>query len=81
MSNITKHSAIQMALLLNAPGELRTYLVCLLNSAYGQDIILDLETLCHRLESISTNDDSENLVALLHYMFCLRIDNLDVKPS
>lgn len=81
MSNITKQSAIQTALLLNAPGDLRTYLVCLLNKAYNQDVELELETLCHRLESISTNDDRENLVALLHYMFCLRIDNLDVKLS
>lgn len=81
MNDITKQSAIQMALLLNAPGDLRTYLVCVVNKAYNQNIILDLQTLCHRLESISKNDNGENLVALLHYMLCLRLENLDIKST
>lgn len=79
MSNITKQSALQMALLLNAPGELRTYLVCLLNRAYNNDNSLDLESLCRRLEIISKDDDRQELIALLHYIFCLRIENMDTR--
>ena len=79
MSSISKQSAIKTALLLNAPGEFRTYLVCLLNRAYDQRYIMDLDHLCLKLESISKNDDDQNLIALLHYITCLRIENIDTK--
>lgn len=81
MQTITKHSAIQMALLLNAPGELRTYLVSIVNQAYGSKCSLDLETLVQRLELISKEHDGENLIALLHYIFCMRVENIDIGPN
>lgn len=77
MTCITKHNAIETALLLNASGEFRTYLVGIINKAYAEYTLLPLDVFCRRLEEISKNDKSELLVALLHYMTCMRIETLN----
>jgi hypothetical protein len=77
MSIITKQSAIEMALLLNAPGDLRAYLVCSINRVFERNKSLELEKVCRRLETLCRDDDNHKLTALLHYMVCLRLENIN----
>lgn len=81
MKHVSKQSSLEMALLLNVPGELRTYLVCLINRAYGNDVILESSELINRLEFLSKNDRSNFLVALLHYITCLSLESIELKQT
>jgi len=76
MTCITKHLALETALLLNASGEFRTYLVKTINRAYAEYTLLPVEELCQRLDKVSKNDNSELLAELLHYMTCMRIESM-----
>jgi hypothetical protein len=77
MNRITKHTAIETALLLNSDGSLRTHLVGLVNKAFANNTQLEMDTLCRRLETLSKDASGEVLVALLHYMTCMRVENID----
>ena len=76
---ITKQNALEMALLLNASGEMRSYLVGIINRAFGEKTQLELNGLCYRLEYLAKNDSAESLTGLLHYILCLRLEFVDPK--
>ena len=70
---VDKHSAIQFALLLNADGETRTYLVSVIQGAYQDKLWLSMDDLCNRLRELSKDHDPEKILDVLHYSLCLRL--------
>jgi hypothetical protein len=80
MSNyVEKAIAIEVALLLNASGQDRTFIVELINEAYGNKHILRLDLLGHQLKFLALAKAKEKQEDVSHFMTCLRLECLSLR--
>lgn len=74
MAHVSKHQSLEVAILLNSHGELREWLILLLQHAYQNQESLDIDALFHRLTFLARKDSAENIIALSHYMLVLSLE-------
>ena len=72
---IDKHAALELAIMLNMPGETRVYLISLIQNAYQHLSSVPRDLLCYRLEYLSRKDDPEKILDVLHFTLCLRLND------
>lgn len=80
MSNyVEKTIAVEVALLLNASGQDRTFIIEIINQAYGNKHIMRLDLLGHKLKFLALAKAKERQEDVSHYMTCLRLECLSLR--
>lgn len=73
-SIVKKHLAIQVAILMPRKSEARICIVGLIQLAYADSIMMNIDILNHRLEKFCKNEHPQCLVDVNYYMLCLRME-------
>lgn len=70
---IDKHFALTTAILLKAERETKTYLIKLIQKAFGDDMILALDDFVDKMENFSGHDSGSRQVDVIYYILCIRL--------
>jgi hypothetical protein len=70
---INKHLALTSAILLNTEGRTKTYLIRLIQRAFGDEMFLPLDEFVEKLESFASEDGPNREVDVIYYIICVRL--------
>lgn len=70
---INKHLALTTAILLNTEGRTKTYLIRLIQRAFGDDMFLPLDEFVEMLDLFASEDGPEREVDVIYYIICVRM--------
>ena len=73
---VEKAIAIEVAFLLNASGDDRTFIVQLIHEAYRDMHIMRLDLLGHQLKFLALSKQNNKQDDVSHFMTCLRLECL-----
>lgn len=70
---IDKHFALTSAILLKAERGTKTYLIKLIQKAFGDHMILSLDDFVDKMENFSAKDSDLRQVDVVYYILCIRL--------